>query len=166
MFGCLSTNGTTTARLENVIGVPFRTQICPPHVWLRGLSLWMTWPRPIFDTISLFVTYVYTNLILLLWTLGHMKQFRQQFSKIFQIPGTQWSSIMQFNQFCLSVQNPGKMFSEHVLGTYRVSITSTCELFYRFVQKPASISRAAQYDVLSKHKPTCEVILMCNSPCW
>ena len=28
--------------LENVIGVPFRTQVCPPHVWLRGLSLWMT----------------------------------------------------------------------------------------------------------------------------
>ena len=92
-------------RLENVIGVPFRTQVCPPHVWLRGLSLWMTWPRPIFDTISLFLTYVYTNLILLLWTLGHIKQFRQQFSKIFQIPGTQWSSIMQFNQFCLSFKD-------------------------------------------------------------
>ena len=56
-------------RLENLIGVPFRTHVCPPQVWLRGLSLWMTWPRPIFDTISLFVTYVYTNLILLLWTL-------------------------------------------------------------------------------------------------
>ena len=65
-------------RLGNVIGVPFRTQVCPPHVWL---SLWMTWPRPMFDTTSLFVTYVYTNLILLLWTLGHMKQFRQQFQR-------------------------------------------------------------------------------------
>ena len=29
-------------RLENVIGVPFRTQVCPPQVWLKGLSLWMT----------------------------------------------------------------------------------------------------------------------------
>ena len=46
-----------------IIGVPFRTQVCPPPVWL---SLWMTWPRPIFDTISLFVTNVYKNLILLL----------------------------------------------------------------------------------------------------
>ena len=64
VFGCHSTNGTRTGwRLENVIGVPFRTQVCPPQVWL---SLWMTWTRPIFDTISLFVTYVYTNLILLL----------------------------------------------------------------------------------------------------
>ena len=54
--------------LEKITGVPFHVQVCPPQVWL---SLWMTWPgwpRANFDTLSLFAMYVYTNLILFLWT--------------------------------------------------------------------------------------------------
>ena len=37
-------------------------------------------------------------------TVGHMKQFRQQFLEIFQIPGTQWSSIMQFQPILSLIQ--------------------------------------------------------------
>ena len=46
VFGCLSMHKWHNNLLENIIGVPFHIQVCPPQVWL---SLWMTWPRAIFD---------------------------------------------------------------------------------------------------------------------
>ena len=77
-------------RLENVIGVPFHTQVCPPHVWLRGLSLWMTWPRPIFDTISLFV-FRLTSMQIWYCCCGHLDTWNSsgnsfQRSSRFQVP--------------------------------------------------------------------------------
>ena len=61
-----------------------------------------------------------------------------------------------------SVHNPGKMFSEHVLGTRAFILRALCKCSrYPFVQVENGVHLSLRsIDVLCIHCATCEVILM------